>query len=379
MPTPPGLDATAPTAEIVLHPDRLRKYVERVCATLGSEPIEAGLVADHLVGANLTGHDSHGVGMMPAYVDSCLSGRLHVNGHATVASDSGAVVVLDGNRTFGQVAAHEATALAIERAREHGVALVGLRDSCHIGRVGHWGEQCARAGMVSIHFVNVAGHEPLVAPYGGADARFVTNPMCIAIPGRFGSDGDTSPLVLLDMATSVLTMSKIRVALNKGLPVPENSVIDGDGNPTVDSGGLFADPRRGAILAFGLHKGSGLAIMCELLGAALIGGTTSAPHHHRDGSIFNSMLAIVIDPDSLAGIGALGSEAVAFCEHVRSAPARAGFDEVLLPGEPEQRARAERACGVPIDANTLAELERAAVRAGVAPMEAADLLNPNGH
>ena len=360
------------TNDVPVHPDRLRAYVERVCAALGSEPTEAALVADQLIGANLTGHDSHGVGMVPLYVDAACNGRLFVNRHATVARDTGAVLVVEGNRAFGQVAAHEATNLAIERARTHGVALVGLRNSFHIGRIGHWGEMCAADGFVSIHFVNVAGHDPVVAPFGGSEGRFTTNPVCIAVPDR--PDGDGAPLVLLDMATSVIALGKARVALNRGVEVLPGSVIGGDGQPTRDPAGLFARPRDGALLAFGDHKGSGLAIMCELLGAALTGGDTVAPHHERDQSALNSMLSIVIDPDAVVGREALVDEALAFCDYVRTARPAAGVDEVLLPGQPEQRAREARASAVPVDPTTLAELRLAAEQAGVDPNEAAELL-----
>jgi uncharacterized oxidoreductase len=359
----------AAKAETQHSPHRHRQYVLRVCTALGSEPTEAGLVADQLVGANLAGHDSHGVGMIPTYVDGVEHGRLFVNRHATVASDAGAVLVIDGNRAFGQVAGYEATAMTIERAQQTGVALAGLRDSYHIGRIGHWGEQCARAGMVSIHFVNVAGHEPYVAPYGGAEARFATNPMCIAVPGR-----DGKPAALLDMATSVIALGKARVARLKGEQVPAGSVLDPGGNLTGDPTGLFSYPPEGAIVAFGDHKGSGLAIMCELLGAALTGGMTMAPHNERDGSAINSMLSIVIDPDALSSRDGLLREAAAFLDYARTSGLRAGFEEVLLPGEPEQRARDERAGSIPLDAGTLGQLRSAAERAGVPAADVGELL-----
>ncbi|MEM7340195.1 MAG: malate/lactate/ureidoglycolate dehydrogenase [Actinomycetota bacterium] len=356
-------------SETTLHPDRLRAYITTVCGALGSEPTEADLVAEQLVGANLAGHDSHGIGMMPAYVDAVVGGRLFPNRHASIARDSGAVLVVDGNRAFGQVAGFEATNMAIDRARDTGVALMGLRDSFHIGRIGHWGEQCARAGMVSIHFVNVAGHRPLVAPYGGADGRFTTNPVCIALPSR-----GERPAAMLDMATSVIAMGKVRVAKNKGEVVKADSLLTAEGDLTNDPTAMFSDP-MGAIVAFGEHKGSGLAIMCELLGAALTGGHTMAPHHERDGSIFNSMLSIVIDPEALAGHGALVAETEAFLDYVKASRPRSGTEEVLTPGEPEERARAARANGVPVDAGTIGELSAAAAQAGLESNAIAALLD----
>ncbi|MDH3682146.1 MAG: malate/lactate/ureidoglycolate dehydrogenase [Acidimicrobiia bacterium] len=357
------------TTDSTYHPQQLHTYVTEVCGALGSEPEEAGLVADQLIGANLAGHDSHGVGMMPAYVASVAGGRLFVNRHISVASDSGSVLVIDGNRAFGQVAGYEATNLAIERAREAGVALAGLRNSFHIGRIGHWGEQCARAGMVSIHFVNVAGNDPIVAPYGGADARFATNPICVAVP----SMGD-EPAALLDMATSLIALGKARVAHNSGLELPSDTALDGSGNVTRDPAGLMAVPRDGAIIAFGNHKGSGLAIMCELLGAALTGGMTISPRHERDDSAINSMLSIVIDPGALTSRSSLVAEANEFLDYVRSSSVRAGFEEVLIPGEPELRARQARAAAIAVDDGSVSQLRWAAGKAGLPETRIEELL-----
>ncbi len=341
-------------------PDRLHTFVRRVCAGLGSSEREAALVADQLVGANLTGHDSHGIGMLPTYVGGFSRGKLQVNQQPTMVVDRDALVVVDGNTGFGQVMGYEATELAIERARRFGAAIVGLRNSFHIGRIGHWGEQCARAGLASIHFVNVAGHAPLVAPYGGADARFGTNPFCVAIPGS-----GEQPAVLLDMATSKIAMGKARVALNTGVAVPPDTVLDGDGRVTTDPAGMFAHPRQGALIAMGEHKGSGLAIVCELLSAVLLGGVTMNEETIRLNTVINNMLSIVIDPEAITGRDTLVAEASGYLGYVRAAALREGFDEVLLPGEPEARARQARAGGIDVDETTLGELRQAATTAGV--------------
>lgn len=352
----------------LVHPDRLHAFTRRVCAAMGSSEREAGLVADQLVGANLAGHDSHGVGMLPAYVDGFTRKRLQLNQHVTAVVDNGALAVFDGNSGFGQVMGYEATQAAIERAKAHGVAVVGLRNSFHIGRIGHWGEQCARAGLASIHFVNVAGHTPLVAPYAGADARFGTNPFCVAIPGR-----DDRPAVLLDMATSKIAMGKARVALNKGVPVPADTLLDGEGRVTTDPSGMFRHPRQGALIAMGEHKGSGLAIVCELLGAALLGGLVMGEESIRRNTIINNMLTIAIDPDAITGRDSLVTEASAYLDYVQASAVRDGFEEVLMPGEPEHRSRLDRADGVEVDDTTLGELRSAATTVGVP--EAADELS----
>ena len=152
--------------------------------------------------------------------------------------------------------------IGIERAKKHGVCVVGLTIAHHIGRIGHWGEQCARAGMVSTHWVNVHGHKSMVAPFGGAEPRFTTNPYCTAVP-RKGKE----PIVL-DFATSQVAAGKVRVAFNKKVQMEDGLLIDAAGQPSTDPGVLY-NPPFGAILPFGLHKGGGLAVICDLLAGAL--------------------------------------------------------------------------------------------------------------
>ena len=144
----------------------LHSFIQAVFRQMGSEEQEAKLVADHLIAANLAGHDSHGIGMIPSYVRSWSQGHLQINHHAKIVKEAGAVVTLDGDRAFGQVAAHEAMALGIEKAHQHGIAAVALHNSHHIGRIGYWAEQCAAQGLISIHFVSVVG-DPMVAPFRG--------------------------------------------------------------------------------------------------------------------------------------------------------------------------------------------------------------------
>src|SRR5579862_2832567 len=161
----------------------LRKIAERVFEAAGSEAAEAQLIADHLVEANLKGHDSHGVGLIPNYLEHLAGGTVVPNRKGRIVSESGSMIVYDGERAWGQIAAREAVLTGISTAREAGVAVVALRNPHHIGRVGTYGELCAAAGLVSFHFVNVSDARPAVAPWRGTDARFSTNPVCIAIPG----------------------------------------------------------------------------------------------------------------------------------------------------------------------------------------------------
>jgi uncharacterized oxidoreductase len=209
----------------------------RIFAAGGSADDEARLVADHLVEANLCGHDSHGVGMIPRYVHHLRAGSLVPNRRGRVLRDEGAIITYDGERGYGQVVAHAATDLAIRRAAASGIAVVALRNAHHIGRVGAYGEQSATAGMVSLHFVNVIGHEPLVAPHRGRDARLSTNPVCIALPAA-----EPGRPIVLDMATSKVAMGKVRVARNKGAALPPGLVLDAAGRPSTDPRVMFQKP-----------------------------------------------------------------------------------------------------------------------------------------
>jgi uncharacterized oxidoreductase len=230
---------------------------------------------------------------------------------------------------------------------------------------------------VSLHFVNVISHV-VVAPHGGADARFGTNPFCagVPLPGR-------AP-VILDFATSVIAQGKTRVAHNKGDLLAPGCVIDDQGRPTLEPRYTVVPP-WGALLAFGGHKGYGLALLCELLGGALAAGMTQHTADDTKRRVLNGMLSVLIDPAALGGSDAFEAQALAFLDWVKASPPREGFGPVQVAGDPERAARAQRlAAGVPVDAATWQEILAAAGKLGVAPHavnEAAglarrDTLNP---
>lgn len=332
--------------------------VRTICAAAGSEAPEAEAVAAQLVEANLRGHDSHGVGMLPQYIDAVLRGALQPNRHVRTVAERGSILTLDGQWGYGQVIGAEAMAAGIATARATGMALVALRNSHHLGRIGAWAEQCLAAGFVSLHFVNVTGSPPRVAPFGGSDARLGTNPVCVGIP----TGGE--PFVL-DMATSRIAMGKVRVAKNKGEPAPDGCLIDSAGRPTRDPRVLFDAP-VGALRPFGDHKGSGLGVVCELLAGALTGGTTIPPGRKRPQMIINNMLSIIVDPGAIGDAAAFRAEVEAVAAWVKASPPAPGTDAVLTAGEPERRIRAQRIRdGVPVDAETWRELLRAAESVGV--------------
>ena len=340
---------------MIFHKPSLTRAIEAVVAAGGSDAREARLVAENLVMANLLGHDSHGVGMIPRYVDALLEGGLSVNQHPRIKLDNGAMLALDGNQGYGQVIGEEATNWAIERAREHGLCIMALGRSHHLGRIGQWGEQAVAQGLISINFVNVISRA-IVAPFGGADARFGTNPVCIAIP----LPGE-APLVL-DMATSAVAQGKIRVAHNKGEKVSPEWLIDHHGNPTPDPRYGVIEP-FGALRTFGLHKGYGLALVCELLGGALTGGGTWHSEDKSKRRVWNGMLSILIDPARLDAENVFARETREFLDSLRKSPAAPGFDKLRIAGEPERETRARREKeGIPVDTTTWTEIQAAATK-----------------
>ncbi|HEY8360569.1 MAG TPA: malate/lactate/ureidoglycolate dehydrogenase [Ramlibacter sp.] len=335
----------------------LRQVVADVVAAAGSERTEAQTVADNLVLANLSGHDSHGVGMLPRYIDAVLEGGLKPNTGISVKMDGGSLLALDGQRGYGQVVGEQAMMLAMARAQETGSCVMALANAHHLGRIGHFAEMAVARGLVSIHFVNVQSR-PVVAPWGGGDGRYGTNPFCVGVPlqGR-------EPFIL-DFATSRVAQGKMRVAHNEGRQVEPGYLIDEKGQPTTNPGvvvvpqpgGMF-----GALMAFGEHKGYGMAVACELLGGALTGsGTWHRPADNLR-AVINGMFAIVVDPAKLGTQASFAQEALAFADWLKQSPG-----EVLLAGEPERRARAERArTGIAIDDQTWSEIVGAGAKFGV--------------
>jgi uncharacterized oxidoreductase len=340
--------------------DKLTALAEAIVVHGGSQPEEASQVADHLVGANLAGHDSHGIGMLPAYMLGIREGQLKPGSAITVEQDRGPFLLIDGNHGYGQVIARQAMGKAIAKAREMGVCVLGLKNSYHIGRVGAYGEMAAAAGFISIHYVNAHSPNSLVAPFGGSDSRFTTNPYVTALPATNGN-----PPIILDMATSKVAMGKVRVAFNKGVEVPPESLIDSTGRPTNDPSVMFQEP-KGALRSMGLHKGYGLAVICDILAGALTGGGTFGPEKIAPGRIINNMLAVLIDPDAFGERAAFEAEIDKFTDWVKASPPAPDVEEVMVPGDPERKSRADRmANGVPLDDKTWEDLLATAESVGL--------------
>jgi uncharacterized oxidoreductase len=362
---------------MLIKADALERLVAAIFVGEGCSEPEAASIGRHLVSSNLAGHDSHGVIRVPRYVTGLREGRTVKGQTLAVVSEAGAMAVVDGGYGFGQWIGEQAVAFGIEKARASGgTAIVALRNSGHIGRIGGWAEIAAEAGFVSVHFVNVAG-SLLVAPFGGVDRRMSTAPFCVGVP-RPGE-----PPIILDFATSLVAEGKVLVASNGGKPLPAGALIEPDGRLSTDPQTLYGPiagpgPRvpgggKGSIRAMGEHKGSGLAFMCEILAGALTGGGCAGPAP-RD-RITNGMLSIYMLPAAFGSADSFAEEVRSYVDFFKSSrPDQAG-GEVLTPGEPELHYRAKRLeKGVPLETETWEALRAAARGAGLDEKWVAGLL-----
>jgi uncharacterized oxidoreductase len=350
---------------VTIQVNNLIDFVAEVFSHSESSPEEARRIATYLTTANLTGHDRHGVIRVPVYVRWKKTGNVVPNQTPEIVVDTPSPAVVDAKFGYRQTVTPFAVRTGIEKCKKAGLSAVALRNAGHIGRVGDWAEMAAAEGLVSVHFVNAAG-SLLVAPYGGVQKRLSTAPYCVGIP-RKGQD----PIVL-DFATSVVAEGKVLVASRGGKKLPTGALVDADGTlseePSVLYGPYTPDGPRdhtkgtGAIRAFGEHKGSGLAFICELLGGALTGtGATSG-----DRQFANGMLAFYVDPKVIDTSNYFDDEISRYTDFIRETKPIAGIESVLVPGDPERKMRAERTKnGVPLPDDTWAAIVNTAREVGV--------------
>jgi uncharacterized oxidoreductase len=330
----------------------LEGLVAAIFEKAGCSKREAFRIGLYLVRANLAGHDSHGVVRVQRYIQMLRDKLILADQEVEVLVDTPALAVVDGKYGFGQTVAPQAVEIGINKCRESGLAAISLRHAGHIGRVADWAEMAAEQGLVSVHFANAAG-SVLVAPFGSMERRFSTAPYCVGVPMH------GQPPLLLDFATSTVAEGKVLVASQGGKPVPADSLVGPDGRTNNDPRMLYGDYQagerrdlrkgKGALRAFGGHKGSGLALMCEILGGALTGNGCTAP----DKRFSNGLFSLYIDPTRLDPEGLFPAEVSRYVSYVKASKAAPPETETLVPGEPEQRARTERLDkGVPITRET---------------------------
>jgi len=342
----------------------LSEFVSRLFQAAGVPEADAQLVATSLVGANLRGHDSHGVMRVPQYIDFIERGEYRTNVELAVENETPAVVVCDGQWGLGQVQAHRLLDLILPRTKSLGLAAGAGRNFGHIGRLGEYAERAAEEGLVLIATVNNNGAGQRVAPPGGLAPRLGTNPLCAAVPT------DDDPIVL-DFGTSVVAEGKVRVYHINKKPVPEGWLLDPQGRPTTDPSVLY-NPPLGSILPMGgaqAYKGFGLSLVLDMLSGGLSGGRSS--HAGASPAKGNNVVFLALAPSQFAGRDAMLRESTRLAQYVRQTPRAPGVEEILLPGDPERRTLESRSKGgIPMEEAHWAKLTDLATRLDVSPPSA---------
>lgn len=339
----------------LIQAETLADFVGRILQAAGATPDGADLVAASLVESNLVGHDSHGVVRIRQYLDTIAAGELIPTAEPAIVRETPTITMVDARHGFGQIAARFAIEQTNRKAEAQSLAATGLFNCNHIGRLGEWVELAANQGCIGLGFCNGGRPGGLVTPYGGSGRALGTNPIAAAVPLA------DRPPVVIDFSTSIVAEGKVRVARNKGQAIPAGWIQDSQGRPSTNPDDLYAG---GTLLPIAGHKGYGLSLLVELLGGMLTG--QSCPGMPDYAVLKNGVLFIVLAVEPFRSPEDFLQDSSALCEIIKSVTPAPGFDEVLLPGEPEQRTAARRrAEGIPIDETTWSQLAGAAAEFGV--------------
>lgn len=337
--------------------ERLREIGRTLLIANGVPDAEAATVARACVSANLAGHDSHGIIQIPGYIDRVKAGHIVPGAPVTVVRESPTTAVIDGNWGFGYVVNERAMRLVIEKARTANLSAATVFRQGHVGRLASYPLMAAEAGMIGMAWADSGRSPKAVAPFGGREARLGTNPWAIAVPS------DLEGPLFLDMATSAVAVGKVKLAEARGQAIPRGWVVDSEGQPTTD-------PKRlagGALLPLGGsgegYKGTGLAVIGEILCGVLTGlGFGVEPSgRHNDGCF---LLAIKVD--AFRPLAEFRAEVAGFAAYLKETPPSEGSRGVLYPGEMERTHETDRKRdGIDIEASTWAKLGDLAEAAGL--------------
>jgi uncharacterized oxidoreductase len=341
--------------------NRLLAFATDVFQAVGAPPDEAAIVADHLVTASLLGYDTHGVVRISQYVQEVEKGMICPGGQVTIEQETPTTAVVDCGWNFGQVGGFRAVDLAIEKARTQKTSTVVARRCNHAGRLGAYTTRAAEQNFCAIGVCNSPIHGHFVAPFGGREGRLATNPISFAIPAN------GQPPIVADFSTAEASEGAIRLHQSQGKPLPAGWVIDAEGRATTDPGAFYGPP-RGAILPFGGsrgYRGFALSLLVEVLGG-LLGGSCITQQQPGNGLAF-----IVIDVSAFVTPEQFSAMMGELREYVKSAAPAQGWQEVMLPGEPDLRTRERRlAEGIPIDDHNWNLMEAVAAKVGVTALSA---------
>ena len=321
----------------VISHDRLEEICKDILRGFGASGDEAKAVAKIMVKANLRGHDSHGVIQLARYIKEVQEGIIKPRSRVRIVKETPSTALVDGGNNFGHYIGEKAMETAIKKAEGHGVGVVGAFNCAHVGMLAHYTMMALEHDMAGVMIVNAPAGAG-VAPWGGISRVLGTNPLSIAVPA-----GREQPIVL-DMATSVVAVGKVLLALDRGERVPEGWMIDSGGSPTTDPRDFFGG---GAMLPFGGYKGYGLSVMVELLAGVLTGAGCSMD---EDSVGYNGVLTMAIDIGAFTPIEEFKARTDKLVRRVKTVPLAPGFEEILLPGEKETREKEKRLReGIPID------------------------------
>ncbi|TWT61615.1 Ldh family oxidoreductase [Rubinisphaera italica] len=317
----------------VLSANELLEMGTKILTAAGATPEEASVVAAELSGANLVGHDSHGVMRLMQYVSFIRDGHIKPGVSPEVIREGAAFLVVDAHFGFGQVASTFAFDQLATKARDCGTADAFIRNCNHVGRLGSYTEMAAEKGFAALMSVNAPGPGQ-VAPFGAMERRMGTNPISMAAPGN------EAPIVL-DMTTSATAEGKLRVAHQSGLQVPEGWMIDGAGNPSTTPGDFYAEP-NGCILPLGgplAHKGFGLSVMVDVFCGILSGSGVGRNDLPRGA---NGVWMQLIDIEQIVGREEYDGWMKSYEEHIKSAKKCPGVEKIMFPGEMERQTYTKR-------------------------------------
>ncbi|WP_433020469.1 Ldh family oxidoreductase [Kribbella sp. CA-294648] len=341
-------------------PGALRAFASAVLRSEGVPGPDAELLADTLVMAELWGHASHGMLRLPWYVARLRSGATQRVTRVTTARDTGALLLLDGGNGIGQVVTDYAVARGVERAKAHGVSAVGIRNSGHFGTAAYFTRQAAEQGCVAILCTNAS---PAMAPWGGKQKSIGTNPWSIAAPaGRRG-------VVVMDLANTAVARGKIYLAAERGTPIPPDWAADADGNPTTDPRAAI----EGLLLPMAGPKGYVISFMFDILAGVLTGsafGNQVAGPYEPDRRSGAGHLLLTIDVAAMTDPAEYDARIEALIEATKSGPQAAWADEILVPGELEDRAAQLNADGIDLTETTWQTLKALAAETHVVLEEA---------
>jgi LDH2 family malate/lactate/ureidoglycolate dehydrogenase len=334
----------------------LTRFCERILEGAGVPPHKAAITAACLVASNLRGVDSHGIQLLPFYIDQLLAGEMDAQTDGLVVAETGCCLTFDGRNGIGQWVAEICCGHAVRIAREHGMAMVVARESNHFGAAAWWAQKMRAAGQIGIIMCNAS---PIVPPWQGKQGRMGTNPICMSVPGPW----------LLDMATTTVAAGKVFKAFLNGQPeIPAGWAFNSEGVPTTDT----AEAYKGMLMPLGGYKGSGLAMMVEILSSVLSGGAMAnevGGIRYRGKTVRVSQMFMAIDVARFMPVEEFTARVEQLVQLMKSTPAAPGYDEVMVAGDPEWRTEAERRKnGIPVADGNWDALVKAAARVGVAAL-----------